>query len=85
MARVATLCRQALTHAITRTRREQHDIKAWWWLNTATAAAIHEAQQPLPDLLLVDSAIKSVLAVTKIGHVGGIGTRGTPTCQALAS
>ena len=49
--------------------------------NTATAAAIHEVRSSHPDLLLVglEPAIKSALAVTKTGHVGVIGTRGTLT------
>ena len=72
----------ARTHAITRYLREQHDIKALVVAcNTATAAAIHEVRSSHPDLLLVglEPAIKSALAVTKTGHVGVIGTRGTLT------
>ncbi len=72
----------ARTHAITQYLREQHDIKALVVAcNTATAAAIHEVRSSHPDLLLVglEPAIKSALAVTKTGHVGVIGTRGTLT------
>ncbi len=70
----------ARTHAITQYLREKHDIKALVVAcNTATAAAIHEVRTSHPDLPLVglEPAIKPALAVTKTGHVGVIGTRGT--------
>eukprot|EP01030_Chromulinospumella_sphaerica_P020154 gene20154-20061_t len=70
----------ARTHAITQYLREKHDIKALVVAcNTATAAAIHEVRSSHPDLPLVglEPAIKPALAVTKTGHVGVIGTRGT--------
>lgn len=70
----------ARTHAITQYLRERHDIKALVVAcNTATAAAIHEVRSSHPDLPLVglEPAIKPALAVTKTGHVGVIGTRGT--------
>lgn len=72
----------ARTHAITQYLREQHHIKALVVAcNTATAAAIHEVRSSHPDLPLVglEPAIKPALAVTKTGHVGVIGTRGTLT------
>jgi len=49
--------------------------------NTATAAAIHEVRSSHPELPLVglEPAVKPALAVTKTGHVGVIGTRGTLT------
>ncbi|MCZ8093121.1 MAG: glutamate racemase [Acidovorax sp.] len=70
----------ARTHAITQYLREKHDIKALVVAcNTATAAAIHEVRSSHPNLPLVglEPAIKPALAVTKTGHVGVIGTRGT--------
>jgi glutamate racemase len=70
------------THAITQFLRAQHHIKALVVAcNTATAAAIHEVRSSHPDLPLVglEPAIKSALAVTRTGHVGVIGTRGTLT------
>ena len=72
----------ARTHAITAYLRSQHHIKALVVAcNTATAAAIHEVRSSHPDLPLVglEPAIKPALAVTKTGHVGVIGTRGTLT------
>ncbi|MDP3229458.1 MAG: glutamate racemase [Acidovorax sp.] len=72
----------ARTHAITRFLREKHHIKALVVAcNTATAAAIHEVRSSHPDLPLVglEPAIKPALAVTRTGHVGVIGTRGTLT------
>lgn len=72
----------ARTHAITRFLREKHHIKALVVAcNTATAAAIHEVRNSHPDLPLVglEPAIKPALAVTRTGHVGVIGTRGTLT------
>ena len=72
----------ARTHAITRFLREKHYIKALVVAcNTATAAAIHEVRNSHPDLPLVglEPAIKPALAVTRTGHVGVIGTRGTLT------
>ncbi|QLA83609.1 glutamate racemase [Acidovorax sp. JMULE5] len=72
----------ARTHAITEYLREQHHIKALVVAcNTATAAAIHEVRSSHPELPLVglEPAIKPALAVTKTGHVGVIGTRGTLT------
>ena len=70
------------THAITQYLCEQHRIKALVVAcNTATAAAIHEVRSSHPTLPLVglEPAIKPALAVTKTGHVGVIGTRGTLT------
>jgi glutamate racemase len=72
----------ARTHAITRFLREKHHIKALVVAcNTATAAAIHEVRNSHPDLPLVglEPAIKPALAVTRTGHVGVVGTRGTLT------
>lgn len=72
----------ARTHAITQYLRERHHIKALVVAcNTATAAAIHEVRSSHPELPLVglEPAIKPALAVTKTGHVGVIGTRGTLT------
>lgn len=72
----------ARTHAITEYLHEQHHIKALVVAcNTATAAAIHEVRSNHPALPLVglEPAIKPALAVTKTGHVGVIGTRGTLT------
>lgn len=72
----------ARTHAIAQYLCEQHDIKALVVAcNTATAAAIHEVRSSQPGLPLVglEPAIKPALAVTKTGHVGVIGTRGTLT------
>jgi len=72
----------ARTHAITDYLRKQHHIKALVVAcNTATAAAIHEVRSSHADLPLVglEPAIKPALAVTKTGHVGVIGTRGTLT------
>lgn len=72
----------ARTHAITEYLRAQHHIKALVVAcNTATAAAIHEVRSSHPELPLVglEPAIKPALAVTKTGHVGVIGTRGTLT------
>lgn len=72
----------ARTHAITQYLCEQHHIKALVVAcNTATAAAIHEVRSSHPELPLVglEPAIKPALAVTKTGHVGVIGTRGTLT------
>lgn len=72
----------ARTHAITRYLREQHQVKALVVAcNTATAAAIHEVRSSQPDLPLVglEPALKPSLAVTRTGHVGVIGTRGTLT------
>lgn len=72
----------ARTHAITAYLRSQHHIKALVVAcNTATAAAIHEVRSSHPDLPLVglEPAVKPALAVTKTGHVGVIGTRGTLT------
>jgi len=72
----------ARTHAITQYLCEQHGIKALVVAcNTATAAAIHEVRNSHPTLPLVglEPAIKPALAVTKTGHVGVIGTRGTLT------
>ena len=72
----------ARTHAITQYLREKHHIKVLVVAcNTATAAAIHEVRSTHPDLPLVglEPAIKPALAVTKTGHVGVIGTRGTLT------
>jgi glutamate racemase len=72
----------ARTHAITQYLCEQHGIKALVVAcNTATAAAIHEVRSSHPTLPLVglEPAIKPALAVTKTGHVGVIGTRGTLT------
>lgn len=72
----------ARTHAITQYLCEQHHIKALVVAcNTATAAAIHEVRSSHPELPLVglEPAIKPALAVTRTGHVGVIGTRGTLT------
>ena len=72
----------ARTHAITEYLCEQHHIKALVVAcNTATAAAIHEVRSSHPELPLVglEPAVKPALAVTKTGHVGVIGTRGTLT------
>ena len=72
----------ARTHAITQYLCEQHHIKALVVAcNTATAAAIHEVRSSHPELPLVglEPAVKPALAVTKTGHVGVIGTRGTLT------
>lgn len=72
----------ARTHAITQYLCEHHGIKALVVAcNTATAAAIHEVRSHHPTLPLVglEPAIKPALAVTKTGHVGVIGTRGTLT------
>jgi len=72
----------ARTHAITQYLCEQHQIKALVVAcNTATAAAIHEVRSRHPALPLVglEPAVKPALAVTKTGHVGVIGTRGTLT------
>jgi len=72
----------ARTHAITQYLCTQHDIKALVVAcNTATAAAIHEVRSSHPELPLVglEPAVKPALAVTKTGHVGVIGTRGTLT------
>jgi len=70
----------ARTHAITDYLCQQHHIKALVVAcNTATAAAIHEVRSSHPELPLVglEPAVKPALAVTKTGHVGVIGTRGT--------
>ena len=70
------------THAITDYLCQQHHIKALVVAcNTATAAAIHEVRSSHPELPLVglEPAVKPALAVTKTGHVGVIGTRGTLT------
>ncbi len=72
----------ARTHAITQYLCEHHGIKTLVVAcNTATAAAIHEVRSSHPALPLVglEPAIKPALAVTKTGHVGVIGTRGTLT------
>ena len=72
----------ARTHAITDYLCQQHHIKAMVVAcNTATAAAIHEVRSSHPELPLVglEPAVKPALAVTKTGHVGVIGTRGTLT------
>ena len=72
----------ARTHAITDYMCQQHHIKALVVAcNTATAAAIHEVRSSHPELPLVglEPAVKPALAVTKTGHVGVIGTRGTLT------
>ena len=72
----------ARTHAITEYLCQQHHIKALVVAcNTATAAAIHEVRSSHPELPLVglEPAVKPALAVTKTGHVGVIGTRGTLT------
>ena len=72
----------ARTHAITEYLCQQHHIKALVVAcNTATAAAIHEVRSSHPELTLVglEPAVKPALAVTKTGHVGVIGTRGTLT------
>ena len=72
----------ARTHAITQYLCQQHHIKALVVAcNTATAAAIHEVRSSHPELPLVglEPAVKPALAVTKTGHVGVIGTRGTLT------
>ena len=72
----------ARTHAITDFLCQQHHIKALVVAcNTATAAAIHEVRSSHPELPLVglEPAVKPALAVTKTGHVGVIGTRGTLT------
>ncbi len=72
----------ARTHAITDYLCQQHHIKALVVAcNTATAAAIHEVRSSHPELTLVglEPAVKPALAVTKTGHVGVIGTRGTLT------
>ena len=72
----------ARTHAITDYLCQQHHIKALVVAcNTATAAAIHEVRSSHPELPLVglEPAVKPALAVTKTGHVGVIGTRGTLT------
>ena len=73
---------RARTHAITQYLCEQHRIKALVAAcNTATAAAIHEVRSSHPELPLVglEPALKPALSVTKTGHVGVIGTRGTLT------
>ena len=72
----------ARTHATTEYLCQQHHIKALVVAcNTATAAAIHEVRSSHPELPLVglEPAVKPALAVTKTGHVGVIGTRGTLT------
>ena len=72
----------ARTHAITDYLCQQHHIKALVVAcNTATAATIHEVRSSHPELPLVglEPAVKPALAVTKTGHVGVIGTRGTLT------
>lgn len=72
----------ARTHAITDYLCQQHHIKALVVAcNTATAAAIHEVRSSHPELPLVglEPAVKPALVVTKTGHVGVIGTRGTLT------
>ena len=72
----------ARTHAITDYLCQQHHIKALVVAcNTATAAAIHEVRSSHSKLPLVglEPAVKPALAVTKTGHVGVIGTRGTLT------
>ena len=77
----------ARTRAITQYLRTQHHIKALVVAcNTATAAAIHEVRSDHPDLPLVglEPAIKPALAVTRTGHVGVIGTRGTLTSRKFA-
>jgi glutamate racemase len=68
------------THAITQHLCETHHTKALVVAcNTATAAAIHEVRSTRPELPLVglEPAIKPALAVTRTGHIGVIGTRGT--------
>ena len=70
----------ARTHAITDYLCQQHHIKALVVAcNTATAAAIHEVRSSHPELPLVglEPALKPALSVTKTGHVGVIGSRGT--------
>lgn len=72
----------ARTHAITQYLTEKHHIKALVVAcNTATAAAIHEVRSSYPGLPLVglEPALKPAIAMTKTGHIGVIGTRGTLT------
>lgn len=74
----------ARTHAITQYLRDRHQIKALVVAcNTATAAAIHEVRAAHPGLPLVglEPALKPALAVTRTGHVGVMGTRGTLTSR----
>lgn len=66
--------------AITEHLLQQHHIKALVVAcNTATAAAIHELRQKYPHLILigVEPALKPALQISKTGHIGVIGTRGT--------
>ncbi|KQR45945.1 glutamate racemase [Acidovorax sp. Leaf160] len=70
----------ARTHAIAGYLQAAHDIKALVVAcNTATAAAIHEVRSRYPALPLVglEPAIKPSVALTRTGHIGVIGTRGT--------
>ena len=66
--------------AITEHLLQQHHIKALVVAcNTATAAAIHELRSKYPHLILigVEPALKPALQISKTGHIGVIGTRGT--------
>lgn len=70
----------ARAHAITDHLRAQHGIKALVVAcNTATAAAIHEVRACHPGLPLVgvEPALKPAVALSRTGHIGVIGTRGT--------
>ncbi|WP_201766158.1 glutamate racemase [Verminephrobacter aporrectodeae] len=70
----------ARVHAIAHYLRECQHVKALVVAcNTATAAAIHEMRSMHPDLPLVglEPAVKPAIALTRTGHVGVIGTRGT--------
>lgn len=66
--------------AITQHLIEQHHIKALVVAcNTATAAAIHVLRERHPKLILVgvEPALKPALKMTRTGHIGVMGTRGT--------
>jgi glutamate racemase len=68
------------TLEVTRSLREQHQIKALVVAcNTATTAAIHLLREAHPDLPLVgvEPAVKPALATSRTGRIGVIGTRGT--------
>lgn len=68
------------SHAIAAHLVVQHHIKALVVAcNTATAAVIHEIRARYPQLLLVgiEPALKPAVALSRTGHIGVIGTRGT--------
>ena len=70
------------TQAVAQHLVDRYDVKALVIAcNTATAAAIEKVRSLYPQMPVigVEPAVKTAASITKTGHVGVIGTRGTLT------